>query len=82
MEDTLRERTNNKKIIWEVLILVVMEDTLREMLLNLILLEILSLNPCFNGRYSQREKKIRIFIMPSCLNPCSNGRYSQSAEQG
>lgn len=29
MEDTLRERTNNKKIIWEVLILVVMEDTLR-----------------------------------------------------
>ena len=36
-----------------------------------------SLNPCFNGRYSQRinpiyNKKLQ------CLNPCFNGRYSQS----
>ena len=38
-----------------------------------------SLNPCFNGRYSQSSflssmKDDTCF----CLNPCSNGRYSQS----
>ena len=37
----------------KVLILVLMEDTLRE-LLTLLTLTGISLNPCFNGRYSQR----------------------------
>ena len=35
------------------------------------------LNPCFNGRYSQRVaeyKQARVF---KSLNPCFNGRYSQ-----
>ena len=38
----------------------------------------MSLNPCFNGRYSQRVLQT-ISIKISCsLNPCFNGRYSQS----
>ena len=55
MEDTLRgsdfraaQRTAN------VLILVLMEDTLREWMVHVILYIKISLNPCFNGRYSQR----------------------------
>ena len=55
MEDTLRALTfytlQNEK---EVLILVLMEDTLRVHLPQRITMTILRLNPCFNGRYSQR----------------------------
>ena len=36
-----------------------------------------SLNPCFNGRYSQRYKLYLIMMVLMCLNPCFNGRYSQ-----
>ena len=38
----------------DVLILVLMEDTLRELLLISNASVMKSLNPCFNGRYSQR----------------------------
>ena len=38
-----------------VLILVLMEDTLREHK-KYTMLQICGLNPCFNGRYSQRAK--------------------------
>ena len=61
-----------------VLILVLMEDTLR-VPLNQNELSFGSLNPCFNGRYSQREwDMLRKGCTHSCLNPCFNGRYSQS----
>ena len=37
-----------------------------------------SLNPCFNGRYSQRVINKVSAKDIICLNPCFNGRYSQS----
>ena len=40
--------------------------------------EILSLNPCFNGRYSQSMRSIPLVGWIIGLNPCFNGRYSQS----
>ena len=36
------------------------------------------LNPCFNGRYSQRKAKEVKETVGESLNPCFNGRYSQS----
>ena len=53
-----------------------MEDTLRVAFctLNQILD---SLNPCFNGRYSQRTNSF-VLISQLSLNPCFNGRYFQS----
>ena len=36
------------------------------------------LNPCFNGRYSQRQQFLLLVLVLLCLNPCFNGRYSQS----
>ena len=80
MEDTLRatiKRGSGCFLI--VLILVLMEDTLRDKEVGYLQgNKIEGLNPCFNGRYSQRydiEKTdtIRWFS----LNPCFNGRYSQ-----
>ena len=53
-----------------------MEDTLR-VKLKLVELNLVSLNPCFNGRYSQRLRLAIKFVTKS-LNPCFNGRYSQS----
>ena len=54
-----------------------MEDTLRGML-SQVRLSRVSLNPCFNGRYSQSGlAAVAAFIIAS-LNPCFNGRYSQS----
>ena len=39
----------------------------------------ISLNPCSNGRYSQRYKMLdKLADSMLGLNPCSNGRYSQS----
>ena len=59
-----------------VLILVVMEDTLRVTLIfNQKLLS--RLNPCFNGRYSQRVTAFGGWLDSESLNPCCNGRYSQ-----
>ena len=56
MEDTLRELTmlQTLQTIYVVLILVLMEDTLRENPGDYRAF-LLSLNPCFNGRYSQRD---------------------------
>ena len=53
MEDTLRAlEADMTQSSTSVLILVLMEDTLRETTLRLFALQ--SLNPCFNGRFSQR----------------------------
>ena len=38
----------------------------------------MSLNPCFNGRYSQRTSEAFQKNYIRSLNPCCNGRYSQS----
>ena len=57
MEDTLRDVRVSLSVD-KVLILVLMEDTLRDgsMLRHNKLQD--SLNPCFNGRYSQRKKDV------------------------
>ena len=55
-----------------------MEDTLRGTLQFLRTLP-QSLNPCFNGRYSQSILLRYNYKANRCLNPCFNGRYSQSA---
>ncbi len=62
-----------------VLILVVMEDTLRVRIKMVMELHCKSLNPCCNGRYSQRAQGMTLTKMSGCLNPCCNGRYSQSS---
>ena len=55
MEDTLREGIDYIKVVrTPVLILVLMEDTLRVYELLTEEADMNRLNPCFNGRYSQR----------------------------
>ena len=55
-----------------------MEDTLRGPK-NQVSRNNYSLNPCFNGRYSQSTfLSFNTFLANSSLNPCFNGRYSQS----
>ena len=56
MEDTLREPLRHllRRTKTNVLILVLMEDTLRDNKDLVCYIENNSLNPCFNGRYSQR----------------------------
>ena len=54
-----------------------MEDTLREKYYREFDEEWCSLNPCFNGRYSQSVSSLVIHLRLSSLNPCFNGRYSQ-----
>ena len=42
----------------------------------------MSLNPCFNGRYSQSQFTITSPVSKALgLNPCFNGRYSQSVQR-
>ena len=77
MEDTLRGKFIFGTIFGAVLILVLMEDTLRAEF-NISLELYRSLNPCFNGRYSQSHSMNKDDTHCSCLNPCFNGRYSQS----
>ena len=62
-----------------VLILVLMEDTLRVYRLTYLAYIIDCLNPCFNGRYSQSYPRLNQLLRWDCLNPCFNGRYSQRA---
>ena len=54
-----------------------MEDTLRVIKAGAKSVKNLSLNPCFNGRYSQSEGFFKPESYTKGLNPCSNGRYSQ-----
>ena len=64
MEDTLRGyHTISGKLKFSVLILVLMEDTLRGMHSQR-RCSCISLNPCFNGRYSQRP--IRNYTIDGC----------------
>ena len=57
MEDTLRDKNFRLKVKGvDVLILVLMEDTLRAKNFSASK-PYVSLNPCFNGRYSQRGTK-------------------------
>ena len=60
MEDTLRDYLCNY-CGWHfyVLILVLMEDTLRVVLEKIIIVIKIGLNPCFNGRYSQSNTSTR-----------------------
>ena len=53
-----------------------MEDTLR-VKLKLEQIYQNGLNPCFNGRYSQRYNILNVIKSFLSLNPCFNGRYSQ-----
>ena len=55
-----------------------MEDTLRVFEALLHKKTVLSLNPCFNGRYSQSRNGVKSKFLVLGLNPCFNGRYSQS----
>ena len=58
MEDTLRAANYEKTVVeLRVLILVLMEDTLRVYLRVQDAKNRRCLNPCFNGRYSQRASK-------------------------
>ena len=76
MEDTLRVIQYKNPKLQDVLILVLMEDTLRvgQLIKGA---ELGGLNPCFTGRYSQRQKGLDICKKVNSLNPCFNGRYSQ-----
>ena len=57
MEDTLREEKKSlRKKLRNVLILVLMEDTLRVSVGVASKENRNGLNPCFNGRYSQRAR--------------------------
>ena len=78
MEDTLRVvRIPDLKGGHQVLILVLMEDTLRGDK-HIYMLQVCDrLNPCFNGRYSQRKTSASTGQRCLRLNPCFNGRYSQ-----
>ncbi len=53
-----------------------MENTLRVTKLKH-LSKMNSLNPCSNGKYSQRKDTLHNLYNEYCLNPCSNGKYSQ-----
>ena len=56
-----------------------MEDTLRGVLDGSGNPVVRGLNPCFNGRYSQRGENEKACLKAAKgLNPCFNGRYSQS----
>ena len=54
-----------------------MEDTLRVLCHTTCRQKAPSLNPCFNGRYSQRDDGTFVEGERNGLNPCFNGRYSQ-----
>ena len=54
-----------------------MEDTLRGNEKFSIRGILTSLNPCFNGRYSQSNYNHSYPMDKRSLNPCFNGRYSQ-----
>ena len=78
MEDTLRvSYICGSKAIDVVLILVLMEDTLRVSLISFKRMSLQGLNPCFNGRYSQSAWLAAAPKKDFGLNPCFNGRYSQ-----
>ncbi len=79
MEDALREDVKRPFFTWRVvLILVLMEDALRDILAWNTKAKQARLNPCSNGRcsasFSEKEEK----KLEGCLNPCSNGRCSAS----
>ena len=76
---TYSQRNNNKRIkrVRPVLILVLVEHTLRVVVGSSIVSLKNGLNPCFSGTYSQREHG-RLFITEvTSLNPCFSGTYSQ-----
>ena len=65
MEDTLRvKKSSGRRSKNLVLILVLMEDTLRGLGIRDLGYSLSRLNPCFNGRYSQRAKTcVPLFIV-------------------
>ena len=79
MEDTLRVAHDTNKCIQlcKVLILVLMEDTLRELLWQ-VLQKLESVLILVLMEDTLRVKKLTIYQISQSLNPCFNGRYSQS----
>ena len=68
MEDTLRGQCSTRtRRATSVLILVLMEDTLRVNSEHTRLSLCLCLNPCFNGRYSQRSIHKHLIIIKKVL---------------
>ena len=68
MEDTLRVYLRTcSTLLFLVLILVLMEDTLRVCWLSSYCYFCFSLNPCFNGRYSQRYIIRLLAMIPTVL---------------
>ena len=63
-----------------VLILIIMEDTLRDKLLLRFKLKVKRLNPYYNGRYSPSLRITKIRLLLKSLNPYYNGRYSPSSK--
>ncbi len=79
MEDTLRGSGNQTySVIIDVLILVLMEDTLRGIVvvstaaLKLYVLILVLMEDTLRGKKYTSSSTVR-----RCLNPCFNGRYSQ-----
>ena len=69
-----RQQTSRKKV----LILVLMEDALRDLFKQALWHWLSGLNPCSNGRCSARFSNQFIINDKLSLNPCSNGRCSAS----
>ena len=62
---------------FQVLILALVEHTLRGLRRERRQRFFRSLNPCFSGTYSQRPAEAGKGGEDNCLNPCSSGTYSQ-----
>ena len=58
-----------------------MEDTLRGSVSKVVYYITRRLNPCCNGRYSQRLQPQTLKDLLLSLNPCFNGRYYQSLKR-
>ena len=68
---------------FRVLILVLMEDGLREVKIQSVAFCAEGLNPCFNGRWSASlPEKDYDNVVYSRLNPCFNGRWSARFPDG
>ena len=77
MEDALRDSVGEFRGFFDnVLILVLMEDALRDVVKNPKNGKLFCLNPCSNGRCSARIKTMTYLKLEKSLNPCSNGRCS------
>ena len=70
-------RPQRRFIRLRVLILVLVEHTLRDDADEVFVFTLKSLNPCFSGTYSQRAALLQRRCSTVSLNPCFSGTYSQ-----